>query len=147
MADSKMINDHRAWLKDAEKGKTRACIMAIALFVFYVAVAVFNANFEDIAFTGFVCFIVILFGFIAAVTLFNGHAGPGRFFLIATTVIIVLSTIFPLMNNEVSSSVMALVCILEFVPPIGALIFTFANFYMRRYYSFMILYRAKKIYL
>lgn len=146
MADSKLINEHRAWLKDAEKGKTRACILAIALFVFYTAVAIVNANLEEVAFTGFIVFVVILLALISSLVLFNGY-NAGKFLVFVTEVIVILATFFPLMNNEVDSVMMALVCVLEFVPPLAGIVFCYANFYMRRYFSFMILYRAKKIYL
>ncbi len=147
MADSKLINEHRAWLKDAEKGKTRACILAIALFVFYTAVAILNYNLEAVEFTGFIVFVVILFAIITSLLIFNG-VGAGKFFLLLTDVIVILSTFFPLMNNEsVTTAEMVVICVCEFVPPLIGLVFTFVNFYMRRYFSFMPMYRAKKIYL
>lgn len=147
MADSKLINEHRAWLKDAEKGKTRACILSILLFVFYTAVAIVNFNLEAVEFTGFIVFVVILFAIITSILLFNGF-GAGKFWLLLTDVIVMLATFFPLMNSEsVTTIEMALICICEFVPPLVGLVFTFVNFYMRRYFSFMPMYRAKKIYL
>lgn len=147
MADSKLINEHRAWLKDAEKGKTRACILAILLFVFYTAVAIVNFNLEVVEFTGFIVFVVILFAIISSLLIFNGF-GAGKFWLVLTDVVVMLATFFPLLNNEeVSTLQMVLICVCEFVPPIAGLIFTYANFYMRRYFSFMPMYRAKKIYL
>ena len=147
MADSKLINEHRAWLKDAEKGKTRACILSIALFVFYTAVAIVNYNLEVVEFTGFIVFVVILFAIITSLLLFNGY-GAGKFWLLATDVVVILATFFPLMNNEaVTTAEMVVICVCEFVPPLGGLVFTFVNFYMRRYFGFMPMYRAKKIYL
>ncbi len=147
MADSKLVNEHRAWLKDAEKGKTRACILAILMFVFYTAVAIVNFNYEQIEFTGFVVFLVILLAAISSLLIFNGF-GAGKFWLLLTDVIVMLFTFFPLMNNEeISTGMMAIICVAEFVPPLIGLVFTFANFYLRRYFSFMPMYRAKKIYL
>ncbi len=148
MADSKLINEHRAWLKDAEKGKTRACILAIIMFVFYTAVAIVNYNLEVVEFTGFIVFVVILFAVISSLLLFNGYGGAGKFWLLLTDVVVMLATFFPLMNNEaVTTAEMVVICVCEFVPPLIALVFTFVNFYLRRYFSFMPQYRAKKIYL
>ncbi len=147
MADSKLINEHRAWLKDAEKGKTRACILSILLFVFYTAVAIVNFNLEAVEFTGFIVFVVILFAIITSLLLFNGF-GAGKFWLLLTDVIVMLATFFPLMNSETVTTIeMVIICVCEFVPPLVGLVFTFVNFYMRRYFSFMPMYRAKKIYL
>ena len=147
MADSKLINEHRAWLKDAEKGKTRACILSILLFVFYTAVAIVNFNLEAVEFTGFIVFVVILFAIITSILLFNGF-GAGKFWLLLTDVIVILATFFPLMNSETITTIeMVIICVCEFVPPLVGLVFTFVNFYMRRYFSFMPMYRAKKIYL
>ncbi len=147
MADSKLTNEHRAWLKDAEKGKTRACILAIALFVFYTAVAIFNFNHEVIEMTGFIVFLVIVLAITTSLLIFNG-VGAGKFFILLTDVVVALATFFPLLNSETTTTAeMTVLCICEFIPPLIALVFTFANFYMRRYFSFMPMYRAKKIYL
>lgn len=152
MADSKLVNEHRAWLKDAEKGKTRACILAIAFFVFYTAVAIVNVNIE--LFTGFFVFVIILISLIASLLLFNGY-NAGRFWTIVPWLIIVVYTSYMLMQNSdpavtenpITTAQIVLIAILEFVPPLFGFVFQFANFYMRRYYGFMVLYRAKKIYL
>lgn len=151
MADSKLVNEHRAWLKDAEKGKTRACICAIALFVFYTAVAIVNLNLE--IFSGFFVFVIILVSLIGGLLLFNGHSG-GRYWVIVPYLINTFYTTYMLTQNmdtavegHYTIDFVIVIAILEFVPPLFALVFQFANFYMRRYYSFMVLYRAKKIYL
>ncbi len=152
MADSKLVNEHRAWLKDAEKGKTRACILAIAYFVIYTAVAIVNLNLE--IFSGFFVFVIILVSLIASLLLFNGY-NAGRFWVFVPELINVFYTTFMIIqSNDPESGVTAfstgqivIIVILEFIPPLFGIVFQFANFYMRRYYSFMVLYRAKKIYL
>lgn len=152
MADSKLVNEHRAWLKDAEKGKTRACICAIAFFVFYSAVAIVNFNFE--LFSGFLIFVVMLVSLIGSLLLFNGY-NAGRFWVMVPEALIVIYTTYMIMQNidpdvvenPMTSGQIVLIIMLEFLPPLFGIVFQYANFYMRRYYSFMVLYRAKKIYL
>lgn len=147
MADSKLVNEHRAWLKDAEKGKTRACILAIALFVFYSACAIINYNIEAIEMTGFMVFVVMLLALIGSLVLFNGYNG-GKLWVLVCEIVLVLSTFFSVYNNEnLSTSQQVLICVAEFVPPLFGLGYAYINFYMRRYFGFMVLYRAKKIYL
>ncbi|MBE6901593.1 MAG: hypothetical protein E7478_03895 [Ruminococcaceae bacterium] len=147
MADSKLINEHRAWLKDAEKGKTRACILAIALFVFYSACAIINFNIEAIEMTGFMVFIVMVLALVGSLVLFNGY-NAGKIWVLLCEIILVLSTFFSVYNNEhLSTSQQVLICVVEFVPPLFGLGYAYINFYMRRYFGFMVLYRAKKIYL
>mgnify|MGYP003291421392 CR=1 FL=1 len=147
MADSKLINEHRAWLKDAEKGKTRACILAIALFVFYTAVAIVNYNIEAIEMTGFMVFVVIVLALVGSLVLFNGY-NAGKVWVLICELVVVLLTFFAVYNNEdLSTAQQVLICCVEFIPPLIGLGYAFFNFYMRRYFSFMVLYRAKKIYL
>ncbi len=152
MADSKLVNEHRAWLKDAEKGKTRACILAIAFFVFYTAAAIVNLNIG--IFTAFFLVVIMIISLVGSLLLFNGYSA-GRIWTIVPWVIIVAYTGYMLMQNSdpavtenpFTAAQIILIIILEFVPPLFGIVFQFANFYMRRYYGFMVLYRAKKIYL
>lgn len=147
MADSKLINEHRAWLKDAEKGKTRACILSIAMFVFFAAVAIVNYNIEAIEMTGFMVFVVILLALISALVTFNGY-NAGKVWFIITEILFVLITFFAVYGNEdLSTAQQVLICCVEFIPPLIGLGYSLINFYMRRYFGFMVLYRAKKIYL
>ena len=147
MADSKLVNEHRAWLKDAEKGKTRACILAIALFVFYSACAIVNFNIEAIDMTGFMVFVVMVLAVIASLVLFNGY-NSGKVWVLLCEIVLVLSTFFSVYNNEdLSTAQQVLICVVEFVPPLIGLGYAYINFYMRRYFGFMVQYRAKKIYL
>ena len=147
MADSKLVNEHRAWLKDAEKGKTRACILSIAMFVFFAAAAIVNFNIEAIEMTGFMVFIVMVLALVGSLVLFNGY-NAGKIWVLLCEIILVLSTFFSVYNNEhLSTSQQVLICVAEFVPPLFGLGYAYINFYMRRYFGFMVLYRAKKIYL
>ncbi len=147
MADSKLVNEHRAWLKDAEKGKTRACILSIAMFVFFAAAAIVNFNIEAIEMTGFMVFVVLLLALISGLVTFNGY-GAGKVWFLLTEIVLVLSTFFSVYNNEdLSTTQQVLICCLEFIPPLIGLGYAMFNFYMKRYFGFMVQYRAKKIYL
>ena len=152
MADSKLVNEHRAWLKDAEKGKTRACILAIAFFVFYTAVAIVNFNLE--IFSGFFIFLIVLISLIGCLLLFNGYNAGRGWVMVPEAIIVIYTTYMIMQNSDVTvdptaytSGQIILIIFLEFLPPLFGIGFQFINFYMRRYYSFMVLYRAKKIYL
>ena len=120
MADSKLVNEHRAWLKDAEKGKTRACICAIAFFVFYSAVAIVNLNFELIS--GFLVFVVMLVSLIGSLLLFNGY-NAGRFWVMVPEALIIIYTTYMIMQNidpdvvenPMTSGQIVLIILLEFL--------------------------------
>lgn len=141
MADSKLVNEHRAWLKDAEKGKTRACIVAIALFV-YNAVMAFTNDF-----TGFFIFLILVLSLISALCIFFGK-GAGRVMLIITELLVIFSTVSPFLTEEEIDFVAMLIKVLIVIcVPIAVFVFTYVNFYIRRYFTFMVAYKAKKIYL
>lgn len=146
MADSKLVNEHRAWLKDAEKGKTRACIIAILVFLSNSASAIVNANSNHIQLTVFLVIVIMAFALVAALLIFNGRSA-GRGFLIVDTALLAITTLLPLISNEAPINTIAFFCGCELILPLACLVFTFANFYMRRYFTFMVLYRQKKIYL
>lgn len=141
MADSKLISEHRAWLKEAEKGKTRACIAAIVLFVYNAVIAFIGG------FTGFLIFLILLLTLISALCIFFGK-GAGRIMLIITEIIVIFSTISPLLaEEEIDYAAMLLRVLIMICVPMAVFIFTYANFYVRRYFTFMIAYKANKIYL
>ncbi len=143
MADSKLINEHRAWLKDAEKGKTRACIVAIILFVFNAVVAF--ANTAD--FTGFFIFLILVLSLASSLCIFFGK-GAGRVLLIITELLVIFPTVSPFLAEEeidfvaMLTKVLIVICV-----PVAVFVFTYVNFYIRRYFTFMVAYKAKKIYL
>ncbi len=142
MADSKLINEHRAWLKDAEKGKTRACIIAIVLFVYNAVISFVNSDI-----TGFLIFVILLFTLIASLCIFFGK-GAGRIWLIVTEILKIFSVASPFLAEEeidfvkMLTSIAVVICV-----PIACFVFTYINFYIRRYFTFMVAYKAKKIYL
>lgn len=141
MADSKLVNEHRAWLKDAEKGKTRACIIAATFFV-YNAVMAFTGGF-----TGFYIFLILLLSLISALCIFWGK-NAGRILLVVTEIIIIFGVASPFFAEDEIDFVALLIAIaIDFWLPLACLIFTYANFYVRRYFTFMVDYKANKIYL
>lgn len=143
MADSKLVNEHRAWLKDAEKGKTRACIAACALFVFNAVIAFVNSA----DFTGFFIFLILLLSLISALCIFFGK-GAGRVMLIITELLVIFPTVSPFLAEEEIDFIAMLIKVLVVIcVPIAVFVFTYVNFYIRRYFSFMIAYKANKIYL
>ncbi len=143
MADSKLVNEHRAWLKDAEKGKTRACIVAIVLFVFNAIVSFTNTD----DFTGFFIFLILLLSLISALCIFFGK-GAGRVMLIITEILVIFPTVSPfLAEDEIDFVAMLIKTLVVICVPVAVFVFTYVNFYIRRYFSFMIAYKANKIYL
>lgn len=141
MADSKLVNEHRAWLKDAEKGKTIACILAIVMAVYNIVISV------TCGFTGFFIFLILLFTAISGGLIFSGR-GAGRAWLIVTELWIIIGTMSGfLVDEEVDFFAMFIAVLVRICVPIACFIFTFVSFYVRRYFTFMVAYKAKKIYL
>ena len=141
MADSKLVNEHRAWLKDAEKGKTRACIIAIIFFLYNIAMLISGE------FAVFFIFLIALLSLITSLLIFQGR-GAGRGFLIVTELIVIFGVCSPFfMSEEINFTGLLISVAINFWLPLACLIFTYANFYVRRYFTFMVAYRDKKIYL